>query len=92
LLKLFGDHDKTESYDGKNQLGQGSSTAVEEAVSRIREVEPNVDEEHLRNTLQQIREIESQIREKEKDIDISMSVEVEASSEQKLKKYRPFRF
>ena len=92
MLKLFGDHDKTEGCVGKNQLGQGSSTAVEEAVSRIREVEPNVDEEHLRNTLQQIREIESQIREKEKDIDISMSVEVEASSEQKLKKYRPFRF
>jgi len=75
LLKLFGDHDKTEGCVGKNQLGQGSSTAVEEAVSRIKELKPEVDEEHIRNTLQQIREIESQIREKEKEFDNSMSVE-----------------
>ena len=75
MLKLFGDHDKTEGCVGKNQLGQGSSTAVEEAVSRIKELKPEVDEEHIRNTLQQIREIESQIREKEKEFDNSMSVE-----------------
>ena len=52
MLKLFGDHDKTESYVGKNQLGQVRFIAIEEAVSRIKEVEPDVNEEDLINTIQ----------------------------------------